>query len=391
MTHNRRPAHRPWALLALGFRPFFLAAGVAAVALMAVWLARLGGLLPMDRYYGPVYWHAHEMLFGYAAAVIAGFLLTAVRNWTGRQTLAGLPLAALALVWVAGRLLPFLPLPGVVIAVVDLAFLPLLALALVPPLFSAGPGPNRFLPLLLLAMAGANLLMHLGVLLPRPELARQGEILMLDLVLWLVLLIGGRVLPFFMEARLGEVRCRSNKAVERATFVLVAALVLVDPWWPGMPAAVTALALGLVQAVRVAGWHDRRLWSEPMLSVLYLAYVWTAAGLVLRAGAALDLVPAGPALHAWTVGGIGGMTLGMMVRVSQGHTGRPVRATPLAASAFLLLQGGALLRVLGPWFWPAATPATLQAAGALWMAAFVLFLAGAAPLLLRPRPDGRPG
>ncbi len=387
----KKQARFPW--LALGFRPFFLLAGLGAVALVLAWtLLWHRGLTP-EAYYGRIGWHSHEMLFGYATAVVAGFLLTAVRNWTSIDTPVGAPLAGLALLWLAGRVLPWFPaLPPLLIAVTDLAFLLLVALGLVRSLWGGRNRTNRWFLPLLLGMTGANALVHAQALGLGATLARAGTNLMLDLLILLVLWIAGRVMPFFTERAVAGSRPRVWPWVERATFALVlglAAVRLVGA--PGGLVGTLAVLLALVQMVRLGGWYQRAIWGNPILWVLYTALGWLILGLVLEGAAAWGLGPSNLALHALTIGAIGTLTLGMMARVTLGHTGRAMGAAPAMTLAFVLLNVAAAARVFGPMVWPRVYPGWVLIAGLLWTLAFGLFLFVHGPMLLRPRVDGRPG
>lgn len=386
------PSAPPWAPLALGFRPFFLLAGLAAVALLGGWLALAVGNLPHPAHYDAVGWHSHEMLFGYAAAVIAGFLLTAVRNWTGVDTLTGAPLAALACLWLTGRLLPWTGMPGVAIASVDLAFLPLLALALAGPLRAGKNRMNLVLLPLLFGMTLANALIHARALGWIDLAATVGTRLMLDLVLALVLLVAGRVMPFFTEMALEGASPRVRRPVELAGMVLLALLITLHlVGVAGMPLALVAGAMALVQAARLAGWYQAGVFRVPILAVLYSGYAWLVAGFALHALAALGEFSPSAATHAFTVGAIGVLTLGMMARVALGHTGRPMRSVLAIDVAFVLLNLAALVRVVLSGLWPAGHGTWLNLSGLLWIAAFVLFVAVYAPILIRPRADGKSG
>ena len=386
------PSPRGTILLALGFRPFFLVAGIAATLLMGLWIAMMSGWLPAVRYYGPTGWHAHEMLFGYTAAVIAGFLLTAVRNWTGMDTLTGRGLGALTLLWLAARIAPFLPVPGILIASLDLAFLPLLAASLIRPLWS---GPNRANRVFLALMAGmwlASLLGHLQALGLTAATATKGNRLMLDLILLTLLLVSGRVMPFFTKGGVPGAKPRVRPMVERLTFTLaslVAAANLISPW--SIATGTLTLVLAGVQLVRLAGWHDARAWRNPILAVLYAGYLWLIGGFALDGLAGFGLLSPYPALHALTTGAVGVFTLGMMARVTLGHTGRSMRSSGLTNLAFLLANLAAVVRVLFPLVLPGAYTLWLYASGALWILAFGLFLWVHAPMLTAPRVDGRPG
>ncbi|BAZ92883.1 uncharacterized protein involved in response to NO [Thiohalobacter thiocyanaticus] len=386
---TRQPVYAPFAL---GFRPFFLAAGLAGLALMALWLGIWTGVLTPAPYFDVINWHAHEMLFGYTAAVIAGFLLTAVRNWSGVDTLNGAPLAALAGLWLLGRTLFFVPaLPAWTIAAVDLVFLPALALSLAGPIFASPNKANRVLLLLLGVMFTANALMHLQALGLTATTARPGILLMLDTVLLLILMITGRVLPFFTEAVLACSECRRSRLIELATFATLLGMLAADVGgWP-RAAGVMALAAALVQLVRVAGWIKPGIGSLPILLVLYVAYAWVVVGLLLKGLADLGLLAPNLALHALTIGVIGGFTLGMMARVALGHTGRMMQSARLTNLGFVLLNLGALVRIFPPLLLPEQYSLWVVLSGLLWIGAFAAFVWVYAPVLVRTRVDGKPG
>lgn len=379
-------------LLALGFRPFFLAAGTAAVLLMGIWLAMLKGWIPPEHYYGFVNWHAHEMLFGYAAAVIAGFLLTAARNWTGIDTPTGSWLGALALLWLAARLAPFLPVDGAIVAVLDLAFLPALAASVLRPLWNGENRTNRVFLALMAGMWLASFLVHLQALGITTATATRGDRLMLDLVLLTLLIVAGRIMPFFTKSGISGAQPVTRPLVEGLTFVLAplaAAAHLMSPL--SALTGVLALTLAGVQAIRLAGWHDKRAWGVPLLAVLYAGYLWLIVGFALDGLAGFGFLPPFPALHALTTGAIGVFTLGMMARVTLGHTGREMRSGRLTNLAFVVINLAALVRALFPLAMPTAYSVWLYASGILWTLAFALFLWTYAPMLIAPRADGRPG
>lgn len=392
MASPLRPAPSPtgYAPFALGFRPFFLAAGVFAVVLMGAWLLILHGRLDTGAWAAPV-WHGHEMLFGFTVAVIAGFLLTAAQNWTGLATPSGAPLAGLFLLWLAGRAGFLLPgLPPLAVALVDLAFLPVLALTLAAPIVRANQRHNAVFPLLLLVLAAANALVHLQAL----DLAVTADLglhLAAYAVVGMITVIGGRVIPSFTDNRLGT-RARRAKPLEilvvlATVAALLAALAAPDS---GVTALLAAAACA-VHGVRLAGWYTHKFWAVPLLWILHLGYAWIPIGFALLALAALDLVPSSsPALHAFTAGGIGVLTLGMMARVSLGHTGRLLEAPQVMAWAFVAINGAALLRVVLPVLAPDVAFGMI-ASGVLWMTAFGLFVIVYVPMLLRPRADGKPG
>lgn len=382
-----------WAPLALGFRPFFLLAGYGSLLLMLSWLGLWHAGFTAEAYYGRINWHTHEMLFGYATAVIAGFLLTAVRNWTGQDTATGNALGLLAGLWLLGRLLPWLPgTPGALIAVFDLTFLPLLAIVLIRPVWLGQNKVNRIFPLLLGAMAGANLLVHSQSLGWTTTGAGRGTALMLDLLLLLIAVVGGRVLPFFTEKAVAESRPRRMPWLDRAGFGLLLALALAHLL--DAPAPITgglAITAGLAQAGRWLLWTHPGLFRIPLLWVLHAGYGWLVAGLLLQGLARFGLLPVSVATHALTTGAVGVFTLGMMARVALGHTGRDLHPSGALVVAFWLINLAAAVRVLGPWLMPSWYVGWLMLAGLLWVISFASFVFVYTPILLRSRIDGRPG
>lgn len=382
------------ALFALGFRPFFLMAGLFAVIVMALWSTAFVTNHALATYYGMVGWHSHETIFGYAAAVIAGFLLTAVRNWTEIPTPTGQSLAALIALWLAGRVAPFFPdgIPPWLVALLDLLFLPALALAVAIPLVRSGQRRTLFFISLLGAFALANLLVHLEVLGFAEGFARAGIFLGLDLIILLIVIMGGRVIPFFTERALSGVRPRRRPWVEWLSIASVIAFIFAELFFPdSILVAVTAGLAAASNALRLSGWYTERFWSVPLLWVLHLGYAWIVAGFCLKTLAAVDWVSPQLTVHAFTVGGIGVLTLGMMARVSLGHTGRVLQASKSMAFAFTLINLAAAARGIAPIFFINWLPQLVALAGGLWILSFAIFLEAYVPILISPRIDGRPG
>jgi uncharacterized protein involved in response to NO len=389
---RKRPPPGGWAPFALGFRPFFLAAGAYAVVMMGLWMLILRGRLDPGNWPALV-WHGHEMLFGFTVAVIAGFLLTAAQNWTGIRTPSGPPLAALFLLWLAGRLGFLIPgLPEGVAAALDLAFLPLLALALAGPIYRAKQLQNAPFPFMLLALAVANALVHGETLGWTTGSESTGLHLAAYVVVTMIVVMGGRVIPSFTDNKL-RTRARRWNIVERLVAPATLAALLAALIAPDAP--VTALLAALaatVHGVRLAGWYTHRYWAVPLLWILHLGYGWIALGFALLALSAAGVAAAsGSALHAFTAGGIGVLTLGMMARVALGHTGRLLEPAPAMTLAFAAINLAALVRVAVPLLFPAGHAAAMAVSGIAWMAAFGLFTAIYTPILLRPRADGKPG
>jgi len=380
--------------LAKGFRPFFLLAGLFAVLVVPLWLVAVAGRLRLDGYLDPMIWHAHEMIFGYGGAVIAGFLLTAVGNWTGRETLVGWPLAGLAAVWLLGRVVMAAAarLPVSVVAAVDLSFLALLAVAIARPLVATRNRRNYPVLGLVVALWATNLAIHLDVLGVAPGWRWRGSFAAVDLVTLLVLFFAARVVPMFTRNATGVATIRNWPALDWATAAAMATLTVVDVARPGhgairwLAGATAALAV-----VRAIPWGTRHTWRHPLLWVLHLGQAWIVLGLTLRALPATTAIASTSSwVHALTVGGIGVTTLGMMARVALGHSGRRLAVSPMVAVGFGLVNAAAAARVLAPW-WPTIYQHTLHVSGALWTLAFASFVAGYARFLTTPRADGRPG
>ncbi|HUX31445.1 MAG TPA: NnrS family protein [Thiobacillus sp.] len=389
---QKRPPSAGWAPFALGFRPFFLAAGLYAVLLMVLWLLVLDGVMTPGEML-PLVWHGHEMVFGFAVSVIAGFLLAAAQNWTGIRTLSGRPLAALFLLWFAGRLCFLIPgLPAGLVALVDLAFLPVLTVTLAWPILRAKQLHNYPFPILLLALTAANALVHTDALHWTSGTAKPGLLMAVYVVAMIITVMGGRVIPSFTDNKL-HTRARRWKTIEWLVPVatptaLIAALIA-----PVSPVtALLAAVAAAVHAIRVAGWYTSKLWSVPLLWILHLGYAWIPIGFALLALTAAGWgAAAGSALHAFTAGAIGVLTLGMMARVSLGHTGRQLEPPSVMTLAFVAINLAALARVALPLLFPAAYTQGMVVAGLIWIAAFGLFAWMYTPMLLRPRIDGKPG
>lgn len=390
---------RPFAvpLFRHGFRPFFLFCGLWAVVAMLIWTAALhgaplsGGLLTGAR------WHAHEMIAGFVGAAMFGFLLTAIPNWTERPGYAGWPVIGLAALYVAARLalLPGVPLPPSAAAAVALLPLPALLLLILPALITART-PRLFGPpaLILTFWAGDALMLGDAAGWFAGTWA-AGQMLALNVALALVGLIGGRIVPAFTVNALRKagrpVELRPLPVVDRAGILALIAVMLVDLAVPGgMLAAGVAAAAGLLAALRLSRWHGLRTGWEPLLWVLHVAYALIPAALLLKAVFLLTAAPWAAAwLHLQAAGPIALMILAVMTRATLGHTGRDLRASLPVAAAYGLLLGAVLLRVFGGLVLP--TTMDLAAAALLWIASFSVFLAVFAPMLLTPRPDGKPG
>lgn len=386
-------------LLGYGFRPFFLLAGLSAPALVLAWLAVLATGGWPDTAMNPLSWHGHEMLFGFVAAAVAGFLLTAVPSWTGSPPLKGAPLGGLVALWLAGRAVvaPWTGAPPALAAATDLAFLPALGVALALPLIRAGKIGNTAFLVLLGLLTTANLLFHLEWMGLLADGARSGQSLGIGVVLMMVAVIGGRILPAFtrnaLKARGVAAEVKTRSCVERLTLASTVAMIPVDLILPGsLLAGAVALVAAVAHARRMAGWQTRHTLGQPVLWVLHAGYAWVPLALALKAAHGLaGLVEPTAWLHALTAGGFATMILAVMTRAALGHTGRPLAVSRVTVLSYILLLLAAALRTLAPELPGGAYTPALHAAGLAWVAAFAAFLWVYAPILCGPRADGQPG
>lgn len=378
-------------LFNLGFRPFYLLAALLACAGMMLWLAQLAGYATLSGPVAGVHWHGHEMVFGFAVAVIAGFLLTAVRNWTGLPTPSGPALATIAMLWIAGRI-ALLAMPEPWAGLVDVAFLPVVAIALWVPLQRAR-NRNRFFVGLMLLLAGANAMFHFAVagsVTMSPSVATRFA---LYVIATIVTIMGGRVIPSFTANAIPAARIRKSPALVRAAIgcsTIALLCVLADA--PDVLVGVLCGIAALLHGLRAWNWDPISARAAPILWILHLSYAWVPVGLALHALSALGApVPVMLADHALAVGGVGGVIIGMITRTARGHSGLPLQVGRLEIAAYALVHVAAVLRVLLPIVWPAGYAFGLQSAGLCWSVAFALYLWVYAPILVRPRVDGRPG
>ncbi len=385
------PAPPPqFALWSVGFRPFFLFAGVYAVIAIATWVAQYGGWLGgyASRMAGPL-WHAHEMIFGYTLAVLVGFLFTAVHNWTGQPTPSGLPLAALVMVWLAARILVATPWHALA-AAFDTAFAAAAALAIARPLLRGRSRRNYFFVAVVLALGAANLAFYLAMAGVLHFSAERDLQVGLDVILFVITVMGGRIIPMFTANALKQASPRRVAWIEHAALGSVLAIALADlADLPAIAIAAIAGVAAIAHAARLVLWQPWLTATRPILWILHASYAWIVVYLALRALLPLAGMPASLATHALTVGAIGGLTIGMMTRTARGHTGRPLRSGRMETAAFILLQLAAVTRVFVPLASPQFYVAAIMVSGALWSLAFGLFVAKFWPILARPRSGGR--
>jgi len=386
-----------FALFRLGFRPFFLSAILFSVIAMCIWMMQLVfsvKVLPSG--ITPMFWHAHEMIYGYALAVVAGFLLTAVRNWTRIQTIHGLPLQLLLLFWILARIASLIPGPNALIAgvIMDNIFIASLSLALTIPVVRAKLWKNMSVVSKIYFLLIGNIIYSLGLLGIFPGGERIGIYIGLYMILSLILVLSRKVMPMFIEGGVGYVVSLKNHLwVDISGFILFLTFAVSDTFFT-LPAltAWLAAALFILHCIRFWGWYTPGIWSKPLLWVLYLAYAWIILGFGLKFTAFIVGIPPSLAVHAFTVGGIGMMTLGMMSRVSLGHTGRNIMQSPSGLGlVFSMLFLGAVVRVLFPLIFTGHYLLWIGISQVFWIGTFSLFLFIYAPILIRPRIDGQWG
>ena len=375
-------------LFAKGFRPFFLGASLVGVVLIVAWLGVLFWGLSLGAR-SPLLWHGHEMVYGFALAVVAGFLLTAVANWTGRETLTGMPLAGLFGLWLIGRATSWIGSGPLLLPaqLVELAFLPVLTVVLGRRILAARNWRNVGF----LAMLAGLWLCDLGYAFgPSPSVALARAV---DLVVLMIVIVAGRVVPMFTRNGTGHADVGSWPGLDRAALLAVIATFFVSTMGRGgSTQALFEGVSGLLLVLRMIPWKTHWTFRTPLVWILHMGHTWVAIGFFLRAlyhGFGIGLETLG--LHAHTAGAIGVMTFGMMSRVALGHTGRPLVLPPGMTFAFCAIGLAAVVRVLPGLFWLDFYRESLVVSGLLFSAAQVLYLSIYGPILSGPRIDGRPG
>ncbi|PKP84710.1 MAG: short-chain dehydrogenase [Alphaproteobacteria bacterium HGW-Alphaproteobacteria-2] len=383
---------RAWAgpaILSVGFRPFFLLAGIWAALAMALWLAILAGALALPTAFDPVAWHAHEFLWGYLGAVATGFLLTAVPNWTGRLPITGWGLAGLAGLWLVGRVAVAVSahLPPLAVALADLAFLLALAGVLLREIIAGRNWHNLMVVALLALLLAGNAAFHWSAAQGGTPASGMGLRLGIAAAVMMIALIGGRIVPSFTRNWLAgtgrAARPAPFGAPDRAALATGAAALAAWVLWPAaLATGVLCLLAGVLHALRLSRWAGRHTGTEALVWVLHAGYGFVPLGFLAMGAALMGLGGANGAQHLWMAGGIGVMTLAVMTRASLGHSGRALHAGAGTAAVYLLAIAAVLARALYGWL---PEQALLQLSGAAWIAAFGLFSVLYWPVLALPR------
>jgi uncharacterized protein involved in response to NO len=379
----------PW--LRLAFRPFYMGAALLAALIVPAWIAIFLGVLSWSPTPPPLLWHAHEMLFGFAIAVIVGFLMTAGKSWTGLATPRGPALGVLIALWFSARMAALVA-PYAVFAVLDMALLPAVGVIFLRLLWRARNWRNVPLALILLLLALVNLSFHLSTLGLIDLAPMRSLYAALAFVVLIECVMAGRVVPFFTSSALAGVRIEAKPWLERsvlATTGLGLAL-WVSQWQSGLSAAVLAVAFGL-NLTRQWRWQPLTTRHRPILWILHLSYAWLSLGLGLLALAQMGLVSASLGVHALGVGATGGLIIGMMTRTARGHTGQALITGTPELMAYALVMAATALRVLLPWIMPSMYVYGLVGAAGAWSAAFMIYLWQYTPWLVSARADGKDG
>jgi uncharacterized protein involved in response to NO len=395
-------------LFRLAFRPFFLGGALYSMLALALWAAFWLGELRWIPHGGWIWWHAHEMIFGFTCAIIIGFLLTAVQNWTGQPGINSWPLAGIFAVWLIPRIFLLYPIAAIenLVIALDLAFLPLTAWLLASQVWRVRQFHNLvFVPLLLL-MASINAQMHWAIFEGEGSLARSASHSAVFVVVLLVVVMGGRVIPFFTENGTATARVMPHPVIETLSLGLVGVLVLLQlfglfNYLPPLLVAGLFLLAGCLHLLRLLRWRPWITLKQPLLWSLHLAYLFVVLGLfffaVRFAGESLEIFKSftsqgATLLHSFTLGSMGLLILSMMSRVSLGHTGRPLSVGPLMSFSFLCVGSAAICRVWLPLFFPAISHTwSYLLSILLWVLGYGLFVAIYQPILSAPRIDGRSG
>lgn len=392
MTAPLEPAAAPrgFALWNLGFRPFYLLASLFAALSVPLWAAQYAGLLPFTYVQGPVV-HGQEMLFGFTLAVVVGFLFTAVRNWTNLPTPTGTLLAALALLWIAGRVAALTPFDQAA-AWINAAFPLTAAIGIGVPMLRARNKRNYFFIGLLLLLSAVGYLLHAPSAINRLPSGIDALHVGLDVILFIIAVMGGRVIPMFTNNGIPGAGATRHLWVERSALASLLALLAADILQA--PAAVLGTLCAVAaaaHAARLGLWRPWRTRSAALVWILHAGYAWVVAHLLLRTGAEFGLLMPQLAVHALTVGAIGGLTIGMMTRTARGHTGHTLHADRYEVACYVLIQSAAIVRVFGGIALPGAYAATVIGSSVLWSLGFAIYFVHYWPILTRPRIDGKPG
>jgi len=386
-------------LLRLGFRPFFLSGAVFSIVAIILWLLMYKGTINLSPLGGGYWWHLHEMIFGFGGAIIAGFLLTAIQNWTGVRGAQGTTLLLLFLLWLAGRVVLLMPsiFSDTLATIIDLSFLPVVAHILAKPLIAIKQYRNLFFVPLLLLFTLANLEMHLAIYFPQVFTITFAGYSGVLLVTFLMSVMAGRVAPMFTANGTKTPKATPLPWLDKVTngsLGIAMFSLLMEPiiGFSSQFFGIILIVAGLFQTIRWLRWRPWITLSIPLLWSFHIAIKFTAYGLIILGLS--YLIPEIPSNHIWhllTIGGMGGLILAMISRVSLGHTGHPLSPPKAMTAAYIFIVLAALIRAIGPWILPEKTPLFIDISGTFWLFAFGIFVITYAPMLMSARKDGKSG
>jgi uncharacterized protein involved in response to NO len=386
-------------LLRLGFRPFFLSGAIFSIVAIILWLLMYKGAINLSPLGGGYWWHIHEMIFGFGCAIIAGFLLTAIQNWTGVRGAQGNTLLILFLLWLSGRIALLMPniFSDVLVTIIDLSFLPIVAYVLARPLIATKQYKNLFFVPLLLLFTLANLEMHLAIYFPQTFTITYAGYAGVMLITLLMSVMAGRVAPMFTANGTKTAKATPLPWLDKVTngSLAIAMFSLIVQPIIGFSQQIFGIILiiaGIFQTMRWLRWRPWITLGVPLLWSFHFAIKFIAYGLIILG--ASYLTPEIPSNHMWhllTVGGMGGLILAMISRVSLGHTGRPLSPPKAMTAAYIFITLAAIMRAFGPWALPEKSGLFIDISGTFWLFAFGIFVITYAPMLMSGRKDGRPG
>lgn len=392
LSKNLFSAKHP--LWALGFRPFFLFGSLHAVFIVAIWASQFSSWPLLSLPGNSVDWHAHEMIFGFASAIVAGFLLTATQNWSNIRGVHGRALQALITIWILPRIIIFIPFSSIqwLATLLNLIFFPTLLFLLRPYILIKTQKRNWIFFFLLASLLIGQLLFHLDQLQLTSDTAPIGIYLGVFIILTMITIIGGRVIPFFTVNAIPSANVATRKWIDNisigSTFAIGFCYLAINS--PSIVSWVCFIG-ALIHAARWLTWDFVSALQKPILSILYIGYAWMIIGFFLIGLSTTLELPKSPALHALTTGSMGVTILAMISRVALGHTGRKINASRSMIIAYIALNVGALIRVFGPLFDVSFYQISLLISGLLWSVAFALFCIQYTPILLSSRLDNKPG
>jgi uncharacterized protein involved in response to NO len=386
-------------LLRLGFRPFFLSGAIFSIVAITLWLLMYKGAINLSPLGGGYWWHIHEMIFGFGCAIIAGFLLTAIQNWTGVRGAQGTTLLLLFLLWLAGRIVLLVPsiFSDILTTIIDLSFLPVVAYVLAKPILATKQYNNLFFVPLLLLFTLANLEMHLAIYFPQTFTITYAGYAGVMLITLLMSVMAGRVAPMFTANGTKTAKATPLPWLDKVTngsLAIAMFSLLMEPiigFYQQFFGIILIIA-GLFQTMRWLRWRPWITLGVPLLWSFHIAIKFIAYGLIILG--ASYLIPEVPSSHMWhllTVGGMGGLILAMISRVSLGHTGRPLSPPKAMTAAYIFITLAAIVRAFGPWVLPEKAALFIDISGTFWLFAFGIFVITYAPMLMSGRKDGRPG